>query len=223
MKDEFIIVEDNTQALFTRNKEKIGIGDYIIASIRKWVPAPDGAVLYSQTKLNDVKLEDGYNEYMTKYILAQIMKNEYLKNNSLDKEKYLNLVKDSMHSLFSDYTIRNISQISYNLISNQDIELLCKQRRENYKYLYENLCKIKEIKIPFELDNESVPFGFVIILDKRNEFYQYCIKENIYCNIHWRDAKNLLSNKIITIPCDQRYKCEDMEYIVKMIKKYFKE
>ena len=224
LKEKYILVEDNTQALYTSDENKIGIGNYIIASIRKWLSAPDGAVLYSQTKLEEINIDNGYNEYMSKYILAQLMKNEYLKNQNLDKNKYLNLIKDSMNSLFSDYTIRNITEISYNLIKNQNVKAICEKRRENYKYLYENLCGIKALKIPFKLNDEKiVPFGFVIILDERDKFYEYCIRENIYCNIHWKDANNYLSNKIITIPCDQRYSINEMEFIVRKIKEYFDE
>lgn len=222
LKKEIVLVEDNTQALYTNEPNKIGVGNYVIASIRKWLSVPDGAVLYSQAELNNINIEHGYNEYMIKYILAQLMKNEYLKDENLDKDKYLVLVKESMKSLFSDYTIRNITQISHNLISNQDINAICEKRKMNYRYLYQNLCGIEEINIPFELnDEEIVPFGFVITLNERDKFYDYCIKENIYCNIHWKDSNHILSNKIITIPCDQRYSIKDMDYIVQTVKRFF--
>lgn len=218
-----IIIEDNTQALFTRsNKNQIAIGNYIIASIRKWFPIPDGAVLYSQEDIKKVKIDNGYNEYMTKYLIVQLMKNEYLKNKRLDKEKYLHLLKESTDALFSDYKIRNITEVSYKLIQNYDFKLLCQKRRENYKYLYKKLLHIKHLKIPFELVDENVvPFGFVILLKRRDDFLNYCITKNIYCNIHWRDTENELSNYIITIPCDQRYNNEDMDYIMDVIEKFF--
>ena len=107
---KYILIEDDTQALFSSNEKIIGLGKYIIGSIRKWLATPDGAILYAQEKLVDVPIENGYNEYMSKYLIAQLMKNEYLNNNILDKEKYLELVKQSTLSLFSDYTIREITR-----------------------------------------------------------------------------------------------------------------
>ena len=95
------------------------------------------------------------------------------------------------------------------------------RRIKNYNYLYCKLSKIKQIQIPFKLDYGIVPFGFVILTQKRDELYKYCIKNNIYCNIHWEDTANELSKTILTIPCDQRYKSKEMKYIVKKIKKFF--
>ena len=110
LKQQYIIIEDDTHALFSINQNALGIGNYIIGSIRKWLPAPDGAILYAQDKLKKISIENGYNEYMTKLLLAQLMKNKYLENEELDKELYLQLVKESTDSLFSDYTIRDITR-----------------------------------------------------------------------------------------------------------------
>ena len=64
-----------------------------------------------------------------------------------------------------------------------------------------------------------------LALDKLN----YLIKHNIYCNVHWRltdkaqnSASNYLSHNLITIPCDQRYSEKEMDYIVKVIRKWEK-
>lgn len=53
-----------------------------------------------------------------------------------------------------------------------------------------------------------------------------CGKKNIYCNVHWRlkeeqhcgEYANMLSNTILTIPCDQRYGYSHMDYIVECVK-----
>ena len=55
-------------------------------------------------------------------------------------------------------------------------------------------------------------------------------KENIFCPIIWKKDKRLnienyycnnIYDKIICIPCDQRYNEEDMNRIVKVIKKFY--
>ncbi len=222
LKEKYIIIEDNTQALFTSDENKIGIGDYIVASIRKWLPIPDGAILCSEHTIKDESIDNGYNEYMVKYILAQLMKNEYLKYGKQNKEKYLELVKQSIDSLFSDYTIRKMTDISLKLMENQNFEDIAKKRKENYKFLYENLEEIEPIEIPFKPNIKIVPFGFVILTKYRDELNKYCIENDVYCNIHWKGCANELSDRIITIPCDQRYTKKDMEYIADLLKSFFR-
>lgn len=88
--------------------------------------------------------------------------------------------------------------------------------------MYNELSKIKELVIPFKLKKENVPFGFVVLTDYRDELYNYCIKQNIYCNIHWKDTRNNLSNKILTFPCDQRYQEDEMRYIIEKVTEFFR-
>ena len=37
-----VIIEDITMSLLSKEKNKVGYGDYIVGSIRKWLPIPDG-------------------------------------------------------------------------------------------------------------------------------------------------------------------------------------
>lgn len=229
-----IIIEDLTQSLFTKGKEQIGVGDYIVASIRKWGAFPDGAILATKEEnyLPIYDIEDGYNEYSFNYVIAQLMKSEYLRDKKLDKNIYLNLVKKANKSLFSDYTIRKITDLSSVLISNLDYDTLCIKRKKNALYLYRKLKNIKGLTIPFDYNEDIVPFGFVILTNQRNRLFEYLIENDIYCNIHWKlpdevlsYSKDLfrLSNEILTIPCDQRYGKNECNYIVEKVTAFFME
>ena len=228
-KQGIVLIEDDTQCLFSRMKDIIGIGNYIVASIRKWVAIPDGAVLYAEVeKLPIVKLEEGYNQYSMLYLLAQIMKSEYLKNNNLDKNLYLKLIKQSTNELFSDYKIRKMTHISENLLLNMDINTIIERRRINYQFLYDELSKIREIELPVKLKNGMTPFGMPIFIKNREELFEYLIKNDIYCNIHWKglmagEVAIDVSNKILTIPCDQRYNLEHMKYVGEKLVNFYKE
>ncbi len=233
LKDEgIIVVEDLTQSLFTEGNGEIGVGDYIVASIRKWGNFPDGAILATKeiNLLPRYEIEDGYNEYSFNYVVAQLMKSQYLKDNSLDKNIYLDLVKKANHSLFSDYTIRKITDLSSVLISNLNYNTLCTKRKENAQYLFKRLKNIKSLIIPFDYDEDVVPFGFVILTNQRDKLFKYLIDNDIYCNIHWKLPDEVLSyssdlskvsNEILTIPCDQRYGKTECDYIVKKVTDFF--
>lgn len=229
-----LLIEDLTQSLFTKNENLIGFGDYILGSIRKWGAIPDGGVLASKKhKLNSNNdIYEAYNEYICKYLIAQLMKHEYLKEDTLDKTKYLKLISDANEVLFSDLKIRQMSWFSQNLLMKVDINRLKKQRRINWNYVREKLKYNEKVKILYnnDYDENNVPFGIVISTDKRDELISYLINNNIYCNIHWKLPKQLpeeykeiveFSKKLLTIPCDERYKIEDFEYIVNLVNKFF--
>ena len=49
------IIEDLTQTLYTMEDGRIGFGDYLVASTRKWLPVTDGGLLAVK---NGVPLEE---------------------------------------------------------------------------------------------------------------------------------------------------------------------
>lgn len=225
---EVIVIEDLTLALFSEGSE-VGYGDYVIGSVRKWLPQPDGGFIASQYALPDFKKEQAAYEYSFNYIIAQIMKYEYLNDTKLDKQQFLNFSNKAMESLFSDYTIREMSAISKKILNSVDFAEVAKMRKNNYRYLYKCLSNIDELKLMVEPSDDTVPLGLVIATEDRDSLFCYLVQNNIYCNIHWRpnestmlfDDSNYLSKHCLTIPCDQRYNYSHFDYITQNIKKYY--
>lgn len=69
--------------------------------------------------------------------------------------------------------------------------------------------------------------GMVIQAENREELLQYLIQNDIYCNVHWRleplegnPERTFLSRHSLTIPCDQRYGMEEMDYIVDVLERW---
>lgn len=85
--------------------------------------------------------------------------------------------------------------------------------------------------MPVKRVGEMLPLGMVIEVEDRDALFQYMIKNNIYCNIHWRPNESFklfsgaeyLSMHLITIPCDQRYGKIHMDYIYKVLKEFYEE
>lgn len=223
-----IVIEDLTLALFSEGTG-VGYGDYVIGSVRKWLPIPDGGFVASKSELPDFEKKQAAYDYTLYYLTAQLMKYEYLKDNNLDKQQFLSLSNKGMESLFSDYTIREMSQISERIVNQTDFEAVKKIRCENYRNLYQQLQVISEIKLMVEPTENAIPLGMVISTEDRGALFRNLVQNGIYCNIHWRpnesteqyEDSDYLSKHCLTIPCDQRYGKAEMDYIVQTIKNYF--
>lgn len=87
-KKDVIIVEDLTLGLLSAGNN-VGFGDYIIGSVRKWLPITDGGFVASLNPLPEFKKERASNDYTFYYFAAQIMKDSYLKDTTLINSFFL--------------------------------------------------------------------------------------------------------------------------------------
>ena len=229
------IVEDLTQTLLSRDKDRMGFGDYIVSSTRKWLPMTDGGLLAAKdgAPFKLVKLEDGYNEAAYKQLLISLMREYYDANSDLDRCGYLFLEQEANKARYTDLTVRDMTVFSRNIMFASDIDNIVKQRRENYNYLYERLRLYPKIKIgskPLDESNDYVPFGMFLLVENRDAFYNYMITKGIIGEIQWvlpyeyykpgDDAKYLSIHNLM-IHCDQRYNEADMRYVADNIIQYF--
>jgi len=226
-----IIIEDLTLSIFSKDDASVGFGNYIVGSIRKYLPIPDGGFLCSTSDempiLPKTTVVSKYTDY---YFAVQAMKKQYIDGGCIDKELkscYLGYYNLSIKELFSDYAIYPISDWSANYISQCDIREIVRKRQANYDYLYGKLEHIKGIEIQVKREGEFLPFGMLILTEKRNELLDYLISKEIYCNVHWRldgtdenPDMEYLAKHTMTIPCDQRYSFSDMDRIAEVIKEW---
>lgn len=229
-----MVIEDISLSLLSKNEKCVGFGDYVIGSLRKWFPIVDGGVILSEREEN-FELSTAAYDYTLDYFVAQILKSVYLNsctdNDNKIKEVFLSYNAEGMKALFSDYTIRKMSRLSLELLRGIDVEEVKKQRIKNYDYLYSLLSTVPQIKVIVKRQGEMVPLGMVIAAEDRNELLNYLISHGVYCNVHWRcnesikesQASQHLAERCITIPCDQRYGEEAMQYIYKCIREYYGE
>lgn len=223
-----VVIEDLSLSLLSAG-ENIGFGDYVIGSARKWLPIPDGGFIASRQCLPQFTKADAANDYTLYYFAAQVMKSQYLQDTTLDKQVFLNLSNKGMEKLFSDYTIREISEISKRVIDSTNLNEVAEIRKINYNYLYECLCNIKEVKLMVEPSTERVALGMVMCVVDRDALFKHLIQNGVYCNIHWRENESTaqfedsryLSQHCLTLPCDQRYGIEQMNHIYKTIKDFY--
>lgn len=212
----FIIVEDTTHSIFS---SPCTIGDYCICSLRKWLPIPDGGVLYSSKRLGNINFRNFNKWDANENINAMFIKNLHLKYNIECKDIYRNKFKREEQIIDSNkdaYLMSDISKIFLKYLSVNDIS---KKRIENMNILNElglNCC------ISFE--NNEIPFVFPMYLKNRDFVRTQLCDNNIYCPVLWpvecsfNEVAKEISDNIIMIPIDQRYNSESMNFIVNNIK-----
>ena len=232
--DNVIIIEDSTHSFLTNNNyPEISMVDYSIISLRKWFGIPDGGIAISNDDLFDKKLivEKIFYDFVYLRLKYAILKNFYL-NEVINKKDSFRKMHDKAEEL-ANLTIRlnAMSIVSKRILSSVDFNNIIDRRRKNFKYLFSSFKDIDEIKtLCNNLEKEVCPIGFPIIATQRDNLREYLITNKIYCPIHWLLPEEIpkkftysyfLSQNIITIPCDQRYSIEDMEMIVRKIKKFY--
>ena len=234
-KYQLFILEDMTQTVLSRGQGRIGFGDYVVMSTRKWYCMTDGGLLAvrNDRPLEIVELQEGYDQAV--YLqMAVSLSRKYLKEGK-DVKSYLQLEKEANKARYLDMMPRKMTEMSQNILFQSDHEESVRKRRENYRYLYEHLKNIEGVSVfGKELDDEKneVPFGFQVMVEDRSGFYDYLAEHGVIGEIQWllpvqyytpSSYAEYLGNHSLMLQCDQRYGEKDMEYTVKIIRQYLEE
>ena len=121
-------------------------------------------------------------------------------------------------------------------------KMIAKKRIENAKFYDKQFSYIKEITIPPRIKKvKHVYHLYIIFAEKRDQLYKYCLKKGIEAKIHYPTPiyrqepflkigfkKGMFPitdahvKKIISFPCDQHLKNQELKYIVSTVKKFYK-
>ena len=119
---------------------------------------------------------------------------------------------------------------------------IANQRIKNASYLDKNLSKIKEISIPPRPKNYKIVYHLYIVFAKnRDQLLKHCHKNGIEAKVHYPKPMYLQESlkylkhkrgdfpitdghtkKIITFPCDQHLKKNQLDYIIKTVQGFYK-
>jgi hypothetical protein len=104
-------------------------------------------------------------------------------------------------------------------------EAIVQQRVNNYRLLADRL---GEVAIFPELARDTVPLGFPIRVKNRDRVRQRLFEHEIYPPVHWAiqgivpeqfTDSHRLAAEIMTLPCDQRYDNNEMEWMARLVLK----
>ena len=139
-------------------------------------------------------------------------------------EKYLHVWYriNSFREARQSVTWQSGPRKSLSILKQLDIVNLSNKRKENFRYLSENIDEGLEV-LKKNVD-EFTPFGFPILVYNRDQLVQHLISRNIYPAIHWKNIldntkeyESGISQKIVTLPIDHRYQLHDMQRIVEAV------
>lgn len=221
----FTIIEDTTHSFFSRKQT---VGDYCVASLRKWFPIPNGGVLYS----DNVLFPPSYNEVQrstdNEKTYAMMLKTLYLSEQLDCNAVYRKIFTVCENNLDTQQDIKKISDFSEFILGCLDIDEIVKKRKANLYYIKSNLKHIG-IEPICNFDEGDCPFTLPVTVPNRDYFRQYLADNKIYCAVHWpfdgrsRSERPLawaLSNNMVSLPIDQRYGEAEMDYLLKVITSY---
>ena len=130
----FVIIEDSTHSLFSSIQT---IGDYCIASLRKWGALPDGAVAYTNSdKFKKSLIKDENYSFSNLRLAAMLLKGIYLETKN---ETYRQIFNDAEKIIDEGYELFKMTKLSIKILENFDIETLISIRKQNYNYLEKNI------------------------------------------------------------------------------------
>ena len=220
----FIIIEDTTHSFFSR---ACTVGDYCICSLRKWLPIPDGGVLYSKNELDNEILNNIKKKEPSIVLEAMVLKKWYLNGQIESNNIYREIFTKAEEELDNQKEVLQISDVSRSLLECISVSEVIEKRRKNYIELNRYICK-SGIESVFST-TDFVPLVYPIYVNNRDRFRSYLMENQIYCAVHWplketklennEDANKIFQN-IISLPIDQRYNSIHIRYLIKTIQNY---
>lgn len=223
----FTIIEDTTHSIFTNLNT---IGDYCICSLRKWFPIADGGVLYTRHKLPDHLPFELEKKKTSAAWDAMILKHWFLEKGINCNALYRQLFEEAEEKLDKQQNIFLMSDLSKTLLQYFSVKEISERRKKNYQWMaryYSNHsgCGI----VPVFQTEDFVPLTFPVYAKKRDELRKHLMEHKIYCAVHWplegtglckdMDAENK-SSHILSLPIDQRYEEDHMEYLCHILDKF---
>ena len=211
-----VFIEDRTHILFQERINKFR-PDYMVASLRKWLPIPDGGLLWG-----DISKPLGSDtRFSVKRLKAQLMRHEFLSCGDETIKAEYRRVFSTVSELMDEDEPSAMSAYSYMLAKESDWNWIRNVRRENADILISVLAtspNISFIQNKAGVSDLYVPFS----VPNRDEVQRRLSAEGIFNTIIWplRDEQKKVckvakhtEESMLAAPCDQRYTSSDMKSI----------
>ena len=219
-----VFIEDKTH-VFLHSGPSPFMPDYTVVSLRKWLPIPDGGIVWCRRNLQKHDFLES-TKFSERRLEAQCMRHKYLQTNEI-------MLKPQFRQIFStvadnmDNTPQpcRMSAYSYKLICKTDWKKIETIRESNSSCLiscFKHCEKIQLLQPQSNISDLYVP----ILVENRDAIQRSLSERGIYTTLIWplseeqkyvcRIARQT-EEQMLAIPCDQRYDLEDMRFIANNI------
>lgn len=231
------IMEDVTQSYYFSHEK--WDADYIIGSLRKWYPIPDGGFAVSNEPFPEESCGENKIFIETKLdLLTKKWNYFHTPGSSLEKknQKTAFMAKNrDMEEWLDHYEkISPLSKESMKILSTLSEKDYRNRRNENCHYLFQHIKSKTKFTPVFAKENsfEAVdsPLYFPIYAKNREELQNFLVNRGIYAPVLWpvgKENENHLSetdqeiyDQILALPIDQRYGLSEMQYIAQALTEY---
>lgn len=240
-KSGVLVMEDVTQSYYleTAGKE----ADFVVGSLRKWYPVPDGGFVVSDLPLAEDVLKEGEG-YAEKRLAPLVQKWEYLQQKeqmgSLTPEEeqrqkaaFLQGNRALEEELDCYEGVRRISRLSAAILSEVEETSARQKRTENNSFLYENIIGMRRIRPILHMQGTEAPLYLPVYAKEREDLQRFLAEHDIYAPVLWplsevnRDFlegdETYIYKHMLALPIDQRYGQQEMERIVQILTLYEKQ
>ncbi|MFY9938418.1 MAG: hypothetical protein WAK33_16185 [Silvibacterium sp.] len=199
--------------------------DYAFSSVRKTMPVPDGAILWSPLGHSLPDIMDADFSGSALKLAAMIWKREYLEGNVAlaAKSFYRQWQRAGEDAFDRSSKISPASPYSQQYLACGVPLKWRRQRAANVRRLLRQVQAWSAAQPLFgSWPADSVPMAAVFCFasqSSRDSVRKHLEDSNVYCPVHWPapahcgDAVRELAAKILTIPTDHRYRHADMDRI----------
>lgn len=227
------IIEDFSHCLFDFDSIYNSQVDYYIASIRKSIGVPDGALYLSNKYADNIEIKSSNDVYTSIRINGGRLKTLYQYTIS-EKEQFYSCFSKAATMLKEETPIyiHRMSDASHHIINHTYVEACRLARNFNYEHLYEKLCNNKALILPFSPQKmHTSPFTLPVIVENRDAVQTILAQYSVYAPVLWpinSEASKLcnvsryFAEKMLAIPIDQRYDYYDIEEIGDRINNYIR-
>lgn len=230
------LIEDLTQVLFSEIPRVEA--DFYVASFRKWMPIPEGGLaLRREGKFSNVPTET--DDLLEKAKLNGLYeKFRYIVKGEGQKQVFLDKCRIAEEILETQGSIYAMGDFSTRFLGDLDIAELKQRRRENCRYLLEQLKDSRSLAPVFpELPEGVVPLYLPLYAqseESRNRLQLMLREKAIYAPIVWpnfdgfkglelkgiAESVGWIYTHTLSLPLDQRYGLEDMAAIAAVLKDF---
>lgn len=207
--------------------------NWCVASLRKTLPIPDGAVLWSPTGKelpSALPCTEERSYASLRKMAGMVLKKRYLEGDDISKPDFLELYRSGEEQIASN-DASGISVWSRNLLNTFPIQQWRQKRLDNYRVFARALENQPFVRLLMpESEDSSCPFSCLMLFDSpdtRDFVRMRLLERDVYPSVLWPlhepaiqgipAMHEQLSRKVLSIHCDMRYDVDDMACIAGVV------